>query len=110
MLSTQRRKPNLKPKPTARSRSTIHFEVEELGAASVFLAGTFNDWDATSFPLQEGEERGLFQADVPLAPGYYEYKFVVDGVWVADLKCPRWSVNEHGSLNSVLEVLPELAS
>jgi hypothetical protein len=54
--------------------------------------------------LRDPENNGDFRADVPLLPGEYEYKFVINGEWVADVSCPRWTVNEHHTLNSILEV------
>ena len=39
-----------------------------------------------------------------LAPGHYEYKYVVNGTWCVDPQCDDWRANDHGSLNSVLQV------
>ncbi len=47
---------------------------------------------------------GVYEAVVPLDPGSYEYKFVVNGEWCVDPECPRWAPDGHGSLNSVLIV------
>ena len=85
-------------------RTSVIFETCAEPGSQVFLAGTFNDWDASSLPLQETDEEGVFRAQVPLRAGRYEYKFVVDGEWVADVACPYWTVNEFGSLNSIVVV------
>ncbi|MFT4639302.1 MAG: hypothetical protein ACI8T1_002627 [Verrucomicrobiales bacterium] len=37
-------------------------------------------------------------------PGRYEYKFVINGEWSADVHCPHWVLNEFETLNSVLIV------
>ena len=37
-----------------------------------------------------------------LAPGVYEYKFVVNGDWKIDERNPNFTPNDIGSLNSVL--------
>jgi hypothetical protein len=41
---------------------------------------------------------------VKLAPGTYQYKFVIDGTWCADPECADFVQNEHGTLNSVITV------
>jgi hypothetical protein len=47
---------------------------------------------------------GHWETTVALAPGRYQYKFVVDGEWIPDLLAQENVWNEHGSLNSVVEV------
>ena len=39
-----------------------------------------------------------------LAPGEYEYKFVINGTWCVDPNCKEWRQNTLGTLNSVLRV------
>ncbi len=41
-----------------------------------------------------------------LPPGRYEYKFLVDGQWVPDVKAKNSVFNRYGTLNSVIEVQP----
>ena len=48
-------------------------------ARSVVLVGSFNRWDSTAQPL-EREPDGWWTTAVPLAPGEYEYLFLVDGM------------------------------
>ena len=50
-------------------------------AKAVFLAGSFNDCDPTATPMVRGND-DYWTVSLPLAPGRYEYKFVVDGVVV----------------------------
>ena len=52
-------------------------------AQSVFLAGSFNDWDPKATPM-EREKHGDWIATVTLEPGAYEYKFVVEDRWCCD--------------------------
>jgi len=57
-------------------------------AASVSLAGDFNNWSMDAEPL-EMDEDGVWRVVVDLGPGSYEYKFVVNGSeWVADPENP----------------------
>ena len=70
----------------------------------VCIAGSFNDWDpaATRMPYDPAER--CFQLTMELAPGYYEYKFVVDGQWIMDESNHNFAANDFGTLNSVLTV------
>ncbi len=79
-------------------------------ADEVFLAGSFNNWDATETPMVRDED-GLWTASLNLAPGRYEYKFVVDGDWccepectVPNVDCTNCIMNDFGTMNRVLAV------
>jgi len=80
----------------------ILFEYTDASAASVSLAGDFNDWstDATSMSDPEGD--GIWSVVMKLKPGSYQYKFVVNGgTWVADPDNARTG-GDYG--NSLLEI------
>ena len=82
----------------------VRFEVEWPGANKVHITGDFNQWQAEGRRMKRVRKDGdLFVARLPLAPGRYEFKYVVDGEWVCCPKAPRVR-NEHGSENSVIEV------
>lgn len=52
---------------------------------SVNLAGTFNEWNTSSHPLEDSDNDGTFTADVQLKKGPHRYKFVIDGnYWTHD--------------------------
>ena len=87
------------------SRKTV-FVCQSPDAGDVFLAGTFNNWDPTGM---ERQDDGTWRAELELAPGRYEYKFVVDGVWCCepgreDSQCEGCTPNPFGSMNRILEV------
>lgn len=84
-----------------RRRLTISFQGER--DRQVFVAGDFNQWDPTKKPMKEVSP-GEYQAVLMLPAGVFEYKFVVDGEWVADPSAETWSSNPYGSLNSVIKV------
>jgi 1,4-alpha-glucan branching enzyme len=83
---------------------SVRFEIVAKQESWVYVAGTFNDWNPTAHPLTYHPEAGLFRCALRLLPGTYHYRFVVDGVWHMDAKCPHWVLNYHGSLDSVLWV------
>ncbi len=78
----------------------IRFTYYDPRARQVYLAGDFNGWDVTATPMKR-DDQGVFSVVVPLGPGRYEYKFVVDGQWVADPYNPV-TVGPYG--NSVIQV------
>jgi 1,4-alpha-glucan branching enzyme len=82
----------------------VRFTFEAPDAHSVAVAGDFNGWDGSSTPLKK-IRKNMWEKDVMLSPGRYEYKFVIDGNnWVNDPNnsCTAW--NSFGSQNSVIEI------
>lgn len=71
-------------------------------ARSVFLAGTFNDWNPNTLPMQRQGSDWVFP--VHLERGKHLYKFIVDGKWILDPANELWEQNEHKTGNSVLWV------
>ena len=67
-------------------------------AQGVFIAGSFNQWDPASHLLKR-DKKGMWKISLPLAPGQYEYRFVVDGEWQNDPSCPTCIENPLGTLN-----------
>jgi hypothetical protein len=71
-------------------------------ANKIVLSGSFNGWHEYMLPMVQTHKG--WEMQIQLDPGYYEYKFIVDGEWIEDPSNPRTVVNVHGTLNSVLEV------
>lgn len=67
----------------------------------VAVAGDFTDWQPKA--MRKGMD-GVFSLTLPVPPGRYEYKFVVDGDWVHDNEVTNVVKNMFGTFNSVLEV------
>lgn len=73
-------------------------------ARQVTIAGDFNDWNATSAPMQK-LPNGVWSIVLPLAPGRHVYSFVVDGRrWVPDAAAPRAPENDFGAESSIVLV------
>jgi 1,4-alpha-glucan branching enzyme len=51
-------------------------------AKEVFVAGSFNGWNATATPMKRIGSN--WKAVVEVVPGAYSYNFVIDGKWVCD--------------------------
>jgi hypothetical protein len=91
------------PKPAAPKTLSVRFALHKPDAKGVSLCGDFNGWSPSATPMKRHED-GHWEATVALAPGRYQYKFIVDGEWIADPAAQKNMPNEHGSLNSVIEV------
>lgn len=82
----------------------IYLTRHDLPPDQVRLAGDFNGWVPDSGVLLELHEDGGWTKFLPLRPGRYEYKLVVDGRWLPDPLNPNKAPNTVGSMNSVLEI------
>jgi len=88
-----------------KKRITFKFHAPE--AKSVHIAGSFNDWNMHSDPLNQGKlekKVGIWKRIFYLEPGVYEYRFIVDGVWFGDPDAAELWTNEFGSFNCVIWV------
>ena len=97
-------KPVLAPKPVvapAPTQPKVRLEFSKPGAQSVAIAGSFNSWQ----PEQaKTTGNGGWVKELSIAPGRYEYMFVVDGQWMADPNAKEFTPNPFGGQNSVLFV------
>ncbi len=86
---------------TAKKKAT--FKLQAPGATQVYVAGCFNDWDATANPLEQDDE-GVWTCTLLVEPGEHEYRFVVDGVWWDDPLNTMRRLTEYGCENCILIV------
>ncbi len=85
----------------------VRFVLMRPEARSVALAGSFNQWSATSYPLVRDGSRGLWTVVVPLAPGEHLFMYVVDGTeWVSPPLAEDYVDDGFGAKNGVVVVRP----
>ncbi len=116
-------RPTVDPDPI-----TTAFSLSSPGARSVSVALFFNRW-STGLPAAEpadgGESQygdyqmvrqlvrlkqvkpGLWQGETPLAAGWHEYLFLVDGAWVMDPDATNVCPNDAGGFSAIRIVAPE---
>jgi chromosome partitioning protein len=82
----------------------ILFATKAPGAGTVKLAGDFNDWNPENTPLQKNGDGQSFTTTLPLEPGRYRYRYVIDGNWHSDPHNEYVESNPFGELNSVVEI------
>ena len=109
-MKTNIRKTTSARKPAARKQSAkvattpVTFTVHAEKGKSVFLAGEFNGWDPTAKKMAYKAKEGLYAATIRLAPGTYQYKFVIDGTWCVDPENIHSVPNDQGTFNSLVTV------
>jgi 1,4-alpha-glucan branching enzyme len=77
-------------------------------------AGDFNQWcdtangrpiDVQMEPMTLDKQTGIWSIVIPLAPGTYQYKFIIDGgIWQHDTNNLNTAPDGYGGLNSILTV------
>jgi len=83
---------------------TIDFVVSAGEANTVSLIGDFNDWDMDSCRLVK-QDKGVWKTSLVLAPGRYQYQFVIDGKkYLPDPKAKEYVKDGYGNTNSVIEI------
>ena len=82
----------------------VVFTVHAEKGKTVCLAGDFNDWNPTAKKMAFKARAGVYTASVKLAPGTYQYKFVIDGAWCADPENVNAVPNDQGTFNSLITV------
>jgi 5'-AMP-activated protein kinase regulatory beta subunit len=81
----------------------VHFTLTTRAAQAVYLVGDFNDWNEASHPMKQDAD-GTWKKTVVLAPGTYQYKYLVDGGWQEDPANPNRCRNQFGTYNCIAEV------
>ena len=88
-------------KPTLKSvKFTVHAEAGQ----NVRLAGSFTDWETKAKKMRFRKANGVYTATVKLAPGEYQYKFIIGDKWATDDQNTEFVPNDKGTFNSKLVV------
>ena len=91
-------------KPAKPATKAVTFTVHADKGKSVCLAGDFNKWSPSAKKMAYKARAGIYTATVKLAPGTYQYKFVIDGTWCADPENASAVANDQGTFNSIIEI------
>jgi 1,4-alpha-glucan branching enzyme len=81
----------------------VRFEFAHPTARSVQLVGSFNQWKADNGEMTRLTD-GKWVKELALAPGTYEYRYVVDGSLRHDPNADHSVTNPSGERNSLLSV------
>ena len=101
MKTKRTTKPASATTPTSGRKVRLQFRAPK--AKRVCVAGTFNNWQPEAAMMQPQAD-GLWNLELELPPGTYEYRFVVDGCWCDDPHVTEKVSNPFGGCNAVLRV------
>ncbi|MAX27349.1 MAG: hypothetical protein CMJ19_22870 [Phycisphaeraceae bacterium] len=87
-----------------KTQQGVLFVQPQQTASQISVAGDFNNWSPTATPLKRDTDLGVWQTCVPIPPGRYRYRVVIDGQWKHDQYNSSIETNPFGELNSILEV------
>jgi chromosome partitioning protein len=87
-----------------KTHNGVLFVQPQQTARQISVAGDFNNWSPTATPLRKDETLGVWQACIPIPPGRYRYRVVIDGAWKHDQYNSSIETNPFGELNSILEI------
>jgi 1,4-alpha-glucan branching enzyme len=85
------------------SRRKVKLVARLPNATSVRVTGQFSQWSEYGIPLRRVSS-GVWEADLELPPGEYEYRLLVDGAWHDHSEAERRVSNPFGSENCILSV------
>jgi len=91
-----------KAKAGGLSREVV-FDLVAPAAKKVLLAAEFTAWDQNPLPCTKTED-GRWTTSVPLKPGCYEYRYIVDETWQSDPCSRAEAPNPFGSTNSIIAI------
>lgn len=92
------------PRAPFQEGSDVTFTYAGPASSRVHLAGDFNGWSTTRHPMARNAN-GTWTAKLTLAPGSYQYRFLVDGTtWTSDDANPQHRDDPLGGRNSVVTV------
>ena len=83
------------------SAGLLFVQPEDRGGA-VAIAGDFNNWQPEA--MSRDDRLGVWQTCVPIRPGRYHYKLVVDGKWVTDPYNEQTEMTGSGQVHNVIEL------
>jgi len=73
-------------------------------ARNVQVAGDFSNWEPIENIMVQEKENKIWKGIIPLKPGKYQYKLIVDGKWKIDPYNPALVTSDMDSNNSLVIV------
>ena len=89
---------------TTPALKSVTFTVHAEAGQDVRLAGSFTDWETKAKKMTFKKTNGVYSATVKLAPGEYQYKFIIGDKWTTDDQNAEFVPNDKGTFNSKLVI------
>lgn len=95
-----------KPGPNVTPEGVVFNHKAESKIGQIFLAGSFNEWNPSNndYLMKDPDGDGIYSITVKLAPGTYQYKYVIDSKWTQDTHAPSEASDGYGAMNSKFDV------
>jgi len=91
--------------PPVVTQRGVRFVLMRAEATSVAVAGSFNQWSASSHPLVQAKPGGMWTIVVPLPPGEHAFMYVVNGSeWVSPPLAEDYADDGFGAKNGIVVV------
>ena len=97
----------LKGLPTVNGNK-VTFKYTGTKGANVYLAGSMNGWSTTANKMTESPA-GVYTCTIELAPGEYQYKYVVNNAWYKD-SANEFEIIEAGGNSNSLAIVPGIVA
>jgi 1,4-alpha-glucan branching enzyme len=82
----------------------IVFTLKAPENAVVQIAGDFNNWIPEELQLTDTPSGPRWKKNVWLRRGSYQYKYLLDGVWITDPTNLETVENPYGNQNSLIKI------
>ena len=82
----------------------IVFNFEAPADATVEIAGDFNNWVPESLHRKALHGKSMWHKAIPLKPGAYAYKYVLNGNWIPDPTNENTVDDQCGGKNSLIQI------
>lgn len=69
-------------------------------SGAVYLSGTFNNWSTMQLPMTHTDKGWV--VSIPMKPGRYLYKYIIDGRWTSDPDNLLKEPDGHSGKNSIV--------
>jgi 1,4-alpha-glucan branching enzyme len=83
----------------------VLFTLKAAHNAKVRIVGDFNGWSAEQGEMNFTKAEEVWKRFVPLPPGQYHYKFIVNNEWISDPSNACQEENAFGGKNSVIHIV-----
>ena len=83
---------------------TVVFTLGAPAHSNVQIAGDFNNWRPEALSFSDMATEPMWQTKFSLKPGSYQYKYLLDGQWIADPDNEHTMDDSFGGINSILKV------
>jgi len=97
----------LQPGPNVTPEGVVfNYKTPTAAKKKIYLAGNFNSWNPSDekFLMKDDDGDGMWTIVVKLAPGSYQYKYVIDGAWTKDPYSPGSAPDGFGGQNGQFDV------